>query len=69
MKGLNIRYRKCTINSHTPIKGKIGGKMFSQNTYQNKLLSSLFNSVKLSLRPKNQWVALVPLKLSVALNT
>ena len=54
---LNIRFicltlkLSCTINPHTPTKSKIGGKIFSQKTCQNKLLSPLFNLVKLSLSP------------------
>ena len=57
------------VNPHTNIRKKVGGKIFSQKTCHDKLLLPLFISVKLSLRPKNQWVALVPFKLSVALNT
>ena len=40
-----------TINPHTCIKSKIGGKIHSQKTCQNKLLSPLFNSAKLSFSP------------------
>ena len=58
----------CSIYLSTPIKSKIGGKIFSQKICQSKLLSPLFNSVKFSLRLKNKWVALVAFKLSVALN-
>ena len=56
--------------THTlPIKSKIGGKILSQKHAKNKLSSPLFNSVKFSLRSKNEWEALVAFKLSVALNT
>ena len=37
----------CTINPQTPIRSKIGGKIFSQKTCLNKFLPPLFNSVKL----------------------
>ena len=43
-------------------------KYFSK-TCQNKLLSTIFNLVKFSLRPKNECVALIAFKLSAALNT
>ena len=46
-----------------PLKVKFVAKHF----LKNKLLSPLFNSVKFSLRPKNEWIALVAFKLSVAI--
>ena len=42
--------------------------MFSK-TCQKKLLSPIFNLVKFSLRPKNEFGALVAFKLSAASNT
>ena len=46
-----------------PLKVKFVAKFF----LKDKLLSPLFNSVKFSLRPKNEWIALVALKLSVGI--
>ena len=46
-----------------PLKVKFVAKYF----LKNKLLSPLFNSVKFSLRPKNEKIALVAFKLSVAI--
>ena len=46
-----------------PLKIKFVVKYF----LKHKLLSPLFNSVKFSLRPKNEWIALVAFKLSVAI--
>ena len=71
MKGVNITCIRlnlsCPVNPCTPIKTKIGGKTFSQKHAKTSFLLSLFNSVKFLLRPKNQWVALVDFKLSMAL--
>ena len=46
-----------------PLKVKFVAKYF----LKNKLLSPLFNSVKFSLRPKNEWIALVAFKLFVTI--
>ena len=46
-----------------PLKVKFVAKYF----LKSKLLSQLFNSVKFSLKPKNEWIALVAFKLSVAI--
>ena len=35
----------------------------------NKLLLLIFNSTKFCLMPKNEWVAVVAFKLSIALNS
>ena len=59
----------CTFYSHTPIKSKIGGKILFQKHVKISFLSPTFNLVKYSLRPKNECVALIAFKLSVALNT
>ena len=42
-------------------------KFVAKYFLKNKLLSPLFNSVKFSLRPKNEWIALVAFKLSVVI--
>ena len=46
-----------------PLKVKFVAKYF----LKNKLLSPLFDSLKISFRPKNEWIALVAFKLSVAI--
>ena len=46
-----------------PLKVKFVTKYF----LKNKLLSPLFNSAKFSLRPKNEWIALVAFRLSVVI--
>ena len=59
----------CTFYSRTPIKSTIGSKVFFQKHVKPSFLSPIFNLVKFSLRPKNECVALIAFKLSVALNT
>ena len=52
-----------TFYAHTPIKSKIGGKIF----FQRHVKTSFYH--QFSLRPKNEYVALIAFKLSSALNT
>ena len=59
----------CTFYSHTPIKSKSGGKILFQKHVKTSFFLPIFNLVKFSLRPKNECVALIAFKLSVALNT
>ena len=59
----------CTFYSRTPIKSKSGGKILFKKHVKTSFLLPIFNLVKFSLRPKNECVALIALKLSVALNT
>ena len=58
----------CTFYPRTHIKSKIGGKILFKNMSKQAFIP-IFNLVKLSLRPKNECVAVIVFKLSVALNT
>ena len=59
----------CTFYSHTPIKSKSGWKILFRKHVKTSFLLPIFNLVKFSLKPKNECVALIAFKLSVALNT
>ena len=50
------------------LKVKLVAKYFHRNMV-NKLLLLIFNSTKFCLMPKNEWVAVVAFKLSIALNS
>ena len=58
----------CTFYPRSPIKSKIDGKILFQKHVKTSL-SLIFNLVKFSLRSKNECVALIAFKLSLALNT
>ena len=51
----NWRYNALFILA-LPLKVKLVSKYFLKKNIQKKLLSPIFNSVNILLRPKNEWV-------------
>ena len=59
----------CTCHFCTAFKSKIGAKILSQKHGKTSFYHYFLNSVRFLLMPKNECVALVAFKSSVALNT